>query len=257
MEEDEKFEVSRKLLKTLTVDTRTDILKSLENRPMTASELSRKLDKHVTTISEHLDLLNKSNLIERVERPGRKWVYYKLTKPGERILHPESYRWVFVLVVTSLSFIGILYAFSIETYPGQLLYSLTRTRENFQLALTTNNLQKANLHIERAEKILEDTKTVVDEGQIGMVKELMDNYENEIIQAKNEIEIAQQNNQNVVPALETLSESTAKQKAILQNLATKSPELKEEVQPALNISQETHTAAVSELINITGKKYSK
>jgi len=89
---EEELKVSKKLLKTLTVETRTDILKSLEIRPMTASELSRKLDKHVTTVSEHLDVLKESNLIERVERPGRKWIYYKLTKPGENIIHPPLFQ---------------------------------------------------------------------------------------------------------------------------------------------------------------------
>jgi DNA-binding transcriptional ArsR family regulator len=255
MEDEERFEVSKKLLKTLTVDTRTDILKSLENRPMTASELSRQLNKHVTTVSEHLDILNKSNLIERVERPGRKWVYYKLTKPGQRILHPESYRWAFIFVVTILSFVGVWYFISIKTYPGHWLYPIIGTGEKFQTMLTTDNVQKASLHIERAEEILEDTKTAVEKGQTGIVKEMMENYENEISQARNEIEIAKENNQNVIPVLEKLSESTAKQTVILQNLATKSPEIKQEVQPALNISEESHTAAVSQLVNITGKSY--
>jgi DNA-binding transcriptional ArsR family regulator len=253
--EEERFEVSKKLLKTLTVDTRTDILKSLGDRPMTASELSRKLNKHVTTVSEHLDVLNKSNLIERVERPGRKWVYYRLTKPGQRILHPESYRWAFVFVVTILSFVGVWYFISFKTYPGQWLYPLASTGEKVQTMFITDNVQKASLHIERAEEILEDTKIAVEKGQTAVVKEMMGNYEKEIGQAKEEIEIAKENNQNVVPVLEELSESTAKQTAILQNLATRSPEIKQEVQPALNISEESHTAAVSELVNITGKSY--
>jgi len=257
MEIEERFEVSKKLLKTLTVDTRTDILKSLENRPMTASELSRKLNKHVTTVSEHLDILNKSNLIERVERPGRKWIYYRLTRPGQRILHPESYRWAFIFVVTFLSFVSVWYFISIKTYPGHWLYPITSTGEKFQTILTTNNLQKASLHIEKAEEILEDTKTAVEKGQIGIVKEMMGNYEKEISQARREIEIAKENNQNVVPILEKLSESTAKQTTILQNLATRSSEIKQEVQPALNISEESHTAAVSQLVNITGKSYSQ
>jgi len=254
--EEERFEVSKKLLKALTVDTRTDILKLLEDRPMTASELSRKLNKHVTTVSEHLDVLNKSNLIERVERPGKKWIYYKLSKPGQRILHPESYRWAFVFVIAILSFVGVWYFISLKTYPGQWIYPLASTGEKVQNMLTTDNVQRASLHIERAEGILEDTKTAVEKGQTSIVKDMMANYEKEISQARSEIEIAKENNQNVIPVLEKLSESTAKQTAILQNLAIISSEIKQEVQPALNISEETRTAAVSQLINITGKSYS-
>jgi DNA-binding transcriptional ArsR family regulator len=224
---------------------------------MTASELSRKLGKHVTTVSEHLDVLKESNLIERIERPGRKWVYYRLTKPGESIVHPQSYKWVFVLVTTFLAFVGGLYLITANTYPGHWLYPIERARENIQLLLTTNNLQRAQLHTQYAEERLEETKKVVERGQAGMVEGIIKDYENEVDQAKKEIEIAKQTNQNIVPALETLSESTAKQKNILQNLATKSPEIKKEIQTALNISEESHDMAVSALINITGKAYGK
>jgi len=127
MEDEEELKVSKKLLKTLTVDTRTDILKNLEKRPMTASELSRKLDKHVTTVSEHLNVLKKSDLVERVERPGRKWIYYRLTKPGQRIVHPTSYRFVFVFVVAFFALVGCWYLSSVDAYPGHWLYLLDRS----------------------------------------------------------------------------------------------------------------------------------
>jgi len=128
--DEQEFRVSKSLLKTITVDTRTDILKSLDDRPMTASELSRKLGKHVTTISEHLQSLKNSNLVERVERPGRKWVYYRLTKPGLGVIHPESHRWVFILSVILISFVGGLYFVNAYSYPGDLTYGLKRNMED-------------------------------------------------------------------------------------------------------------------------------
>jgi len=121
-----------------------------------------------------------------------------------------------------------------------------------QLLLATNNLQKATLHTQYAEERLEETKKVVENGQSGMVGEVIKDYENEVNQATKEIQIAKQKNQNVVPALETLSESAAKQESILKNLAIKSPEVEKEIQPALNISEESHDMAVAELVNITG-----
>ena len=257
MDEEEIFRVSKKLLKTLTVDTRTDILKTLEKRPMTASELSRKLGKHVTTISEHLNLLKKSNLVERVERPGRKWVYYRLTKSGERILHPSSYKLIFVFMVAFFTFVGSLYLFSVEAYPGHWLYGVDRTLEDLQLFLTPSNLGKARLHIQHAEERLEETKTIIEKGKTTQVKKIMRDYETEITKAKKEIEIAKQKKENVIPVLEILSESTAKHTAILENIATKAPEIKQDIQLALNVSEKEHATAVAELVNITRKPYNQ
>ena len=59
--------LDRKTLKALSVETRQDIIRLISNRPHTASELSKKTGKHVTTITEHLDLLAESKLIERLE----------------------------------------------------------------------------------------------------------------------------------------------------------------------------------------------
>ena len=256
MEEDE-LKVSKNLLKTLTVDTRTDILKTLEKRPMTASELSRKLGKHVTTVSEHLNLLRNFDLVERVERPGRKWVYYKLTKPAEKILHPTSYRWSFVLLVVLLSFVSGWYFLSVNAYPGSPFYTSKRVIENFQLLLTNDNLQKAQLHIQYAEQRLEETKEVANKGQTGLVTEIITDYQQEMDQAKKEIQIAKQTKRNIVPVLETLSESTAKQTAIMKNLAIKTPSVAKQIQPALNISEESREMAMQDLENITGISYQK
>jgi len=253
--EEEEMKVSKILLKTLTVDTRANILKSLEKRPMTASELSRKLSKHVTTVSEHLDILKSSDLVERVERPGRKWVYYKLTKPAQKILHPTSYRWTFVLFVALFSFIGGWYFLSVNAYPGSPLYASKRAIENFQLLLTTDSLQRAQLHIQHAEERLEETKQIAGGGQTGLVAGVVRDYQKEMDQAQKEIQIAKQSERNVVPVLETLTESTAKQSAIMKNLAVKTPAVAEQIQPALNISEESREMAIQDLENITGTSY--
>ncbi len=113
--EKDEFKISRRMLKVMTVDTRVDILKALERRPMTASELSRYLKKHVTTVTFHLDVLTENGLTERVERAGRKWVYYKITKPGKKILHPQPYTKIIlmfgitVIAITGVYLISIYY----------------------------------------------------------------------------------------------------------------------------------------------------
>jgi len=251
--EDEELRVSKNLLKTLTVETRTNILKALERRPMTASELSRFLGKHVTTVSEHLDLLKDSELVERIERPGRKWIYYKLTKPGEQILHPKSYRWVFVLAVTFITFIGGWYFVTANSYPGHPLYGLKRCTENLQLAFTYGSLGRAQLHIQRANERLEETKNVVRSGNTNLINSAINDYQSEIEQAKLEIEKAKKEKKDVTPVLEIFSESTAKQSAMLQNIAIKSPTIVQSIKPALNISEQGHVEAMQELANITKK----
>jgi DNA-binding transcriptional ArsR family regulator len=100
---EEELKVSKDLMKAVSAETRTEILKALENRQMTASELSRYLDKHVTTVAEHLELLHNSKLVERIERPGRKWIYYKLSNVGKQMLHPQPYRIILVLTLSFLT----------------------------------------------------------------------------------------------------------------------------------------------------------
>ena len=56
-----------KTLKALSSETRQEIIKYLSKRPYTASELSKITKKHVTTITEHLDTLEKSGLVQKKE----------------------------------------------------------------------------------------------------------------------------------------------------------------------------------------------
>ncbi len=104
-------------LKVLGADTRQNILKELKERPHTASELSRHLDKHITTIKEHLDLLMEAGLVDRNEREGRKWVYYSLSRKGEK-LFKSSYSWV---VILGLSLVCIL-AGILPVFQGSQMY---------------------------------------------------------------------------------------------------------------------------------------
>ncbi len=252
---EEEFKVSKKLLKTITVDTRTDILKALQNRPMTASELSRALNKHVTTVTEHLGVLKNSDLIERVERPGRKWIYYKLTKPGVRILHPESYKFVIMFATVFMVVVGSWLIFYVDAYPGDLLYGVHRAVERLQLVFIRDDLQAAGTHIELAEKRLAEAKVATERGYVGTAGDLLEEYQNEMNSAKVAIENARRNNMNIVSILETVSEATSKQTSILENIKAKSPALGAAIQPALNESVQQHESAIKDLQNITGKPY--
>lgn len=93
--------MDKSILKALSTDTRQEIIKLLARRPYTASELSAILNKHVTTVTEHLDVLEKSGLIKRKESTN-KWIYYTLSDKGERIFKPTYYSWVIVLSISVL-----------------------------------------------------------------------------------------------------------------------------------------------------------
>ena len=93
--------LDKSVIEALSTETRRGIIKLLEKRPYTASELSAKLNKHVTTITEHLNLLEKSGLIKKKES-NNKWIYYALSDKGERIFKPTYYSWVIVLSISFL-----------------------------------------------------------------------------------------------------------------------------------------------------------
>lgn len=106
---EEPLRIDKETLKAFGSDTRVQILKRLQERQMTASELSKTLGKHVTTVTEHLEVLENKNLVQRIERPGRKWIYYKLTGTGEKFTAPASHNFIFgILGSVAAIFSGVL-----------------------------------------------------------------------------------------------------------------------------------------------------
>jgi DNA-binding transcriptional ArsR family regulator len=75
----------KELLKVLSSNTRIEILRHLSNSQMTLTDLARVLDFCKSTVFEHLKKLYDAGLVCRVT--GRKWIYYRLSKQGQRVLH--------------------------------------------------------------------------------------------------------------------------------------------------------------------------
>lgn len=87
----DKITLDREVFKALASDTRLDILKKLDVRQKTVTELAKELDLNKATIFEHLEKLAAVGLIQKVEEDvERKWVYWQLTWTGRRLLHPEK-----------------------------------------------------------------------------------------------------------------------------------------------------------------------
>jgi len=101
----EKIVLDSNTFKALASQTRLAILKSLDERQKTVSELSKIMDMNKATIYEHLSLLKDAGLVSKIES-GNKWVYYKLTWKGIDLLHPEKKKIVILLSTSIISLVG-------------------------------------------------------------------------------------------------------------------------------------------------------
>ncbi len=95
---DGRIVLDDKSFKALSADSRISIMKSLNERRRTLSELSQKLDLGNSTIKEHCDILVNAELIKQMDE-GRKWKYYELTQKGKQIITPNLMEEVKVLIV--------------------------------------------------------------------------------------------------------------------------------------------------------------
>ena len=84
-----KITLDQESFRALASDVRVDILKRLDSRRETVTDLSNLLRLSKPTLLEHLEKLQTAGLVKRIDE-GRKWIYYELTDKGRKILHPEK-----------------------------------------------------------------------------------------------------------------------------------------------------------------------
>ena len=75
--------------KALSHPVRIDILKQLDEHQQTVSDLARSLRVSKSTAHGHLERLVEVGLVTKAQE-DRKWVYYHLTRKGQKLLHPEN-----------------------------------------------------------------------------------------------------------------------------------------------------------------------
>jgi len=92
--------LEREDITALSSDVRISILKSLDARSGTMSELAGELDLARSTVHQHLGILRDSGLI--VMDGSRKWRTYSITPKAKRILHPEKGYRILLLLGTSV-----------------------------------------------------------------------------------------------------------------------------------------------------------
>ena len=98
--------------RALASEVRIEVLKRLDERRMTVTDLANALSLSKPTLLEHLEKLQQADLVKRMDE-GRKWIYYELTGRGKKILHPERVTIVVSLCLSVLlAAVGIFAVFS-------------------------------------------------------------------------------------------------------------------------------------------------
>jgi DNA-binding transcriptional ArsR family regulator len=104
--------------KALASDTRLNILKTLDGKQLSLNDIAKSTKLHKVTLHEHLSRLNEAGFINKIEREGHKWVYYKLSWKGQSLLHPENTR---IVILFSVTFLTLFFGF------GSLIGNLEMT----------------------------------------------------------------------------------------------------------------------------------
>ncbi|MEE9224326.1 MAG: winged helix-turn-helix domain-containing protein [Thermoplasmata archaeon] len=121
MQEEGLVTLDTESMKALSSEARGRILKALDEKKMTLSDLSRELYLSKPTLKEHLAKLESTQLVRKADE-GRKWKYYSLSRKGRQILHPGLIRFKilfsFSLSMIVLSVLIMLYVWLIRTGTG-------------------------------------------------------------------------------------------------------------------------------------------
>jgi len=103
----EEIALDKKTFYVLSSETRANILKSLDIRRMTVSELSSRLNLPKSTIHENLNKLIDAKLVKKNDDNETNRVYYELTEKGIAILHPHQMTKIIILLSSAaLGFVG-------------------------------------------------------------------------------------------------------------------------------------------------------
>ncbi|MEM4554487.1 MAG: winged helix-turn-helix domain-containing protein [Candidatus Anstonellaceae archaeon] len=80
------FALLQKPQRAFESGTKAEILRQLFEADRIPTDLSARLGKSKSTITEHLEELVLEGMVERIERPGKKFVFYRLTSKGRQLL---------------------------------------------------------------------------------------------------------------------------------------------------------------------------
>lgn len=114
---EQKIVLNKNSFMALASESRIDVIKKLDERQMTVSELAKSLGMSKPAVLKHLLKLVDAGLVKKIEGE-RKWIYYSLTMHGKNIMHPERVKITVLLSASLASFIGaivLLYRYLTDT----------------------------------------------------------------------------------------------------------------------------------------------
>ncbi len=94
--------LTKETFEVLASETRLTILKTLNERRMTITELADDLDLAKSTVHHHLQKLADSGLVA-AEDDGHAWVYYALTPEGRALLQPHGGARIRIILAAGLA----------------------------------------------------------------------------------------------------------------------------------------------------------
>lgn len=97
----EQIIIDKNCFQVLSSDTRVAILKALDLKSMTITEISSNFGLAKSTVHEHLSAMANIGLIRKHENRN-KWVYYLLTDKAINIMHPHDKTKIMILLTSSL-----------------------------------------------------------------------------------------------------------------------------------------------------------
>lgn len=108
--DEENIVLDKKSFEALAGETRIKILKSLNSRQKTSTELAQELNLAVPSVKEHLDTLESSGFVQKMD-DGHKWKYYFLTKKGKNLFSPNALKVMILLGISCV--VSVLSAFAL------------------------------------------------------------------------------------------------------------------------------------------------
>ena len=105
--DNDKVILDSRSFRALSSESRVQIMKLLEEKRLTVTELSNLLKQNKSSVLEHLEKLVEADIVRKKE-DTHKWVYYELTWRGKKILHPEITKIVIALSLTFILIAGIV-----------------------------------------------------------------------------------------------------------------------------------------------------
>lgn len=138
----DKIELDKQGMKAINSDTRLEILKVLNKKDYTMSDIAEKLNLKKPTIKDHLEILETADLIEK-EDTDRKWKYYKITPKGKAIVEQKEVKVTFLFILNIVALIGTAIFGTIRHYAKKAATTMTFGARNIAYDAAEPLMQEA------------------------------------------------------------------------------------------------------------------